>query len=328
MMAKRKNITSQLHSRQGVLTSYFNTNTNDSGNKQRKKKNEAEVDKESRFKFKECPICFKCVPRFDLERHAEYCEGDRHVVPASRSGSCDQNQEDGDSILIEPSSQCAEEPLPGLFIYENFISEKEEQDILAYLDSEPLNPWKQCSFNGLHVGKRWGVHCDLRSRRVDAPQHPLPSFMQSIIMPKLLSLQPVKGCVPNESNAIDYRKSDGHYLKAHVDDRQLSKEAIANLSLAGDCIMTFRNVRMNKNLTQKHDPVKVLLKRRTLQILTGKARYDYSHGIECDDILSARRISLTMRESPLTNTSNDNIKQAFYNKKCTDKSSCVPNSKR
>lgn len=298
-MTKRKKITSPLRSRQGALTSYFHTSTIDSDNKQRKKKNEAEGERGSRFR--ECPICLKCVPRFDLERHAACCEGDR-------SGS-DQNQENGNSILIEPSIHCTEEPLPGLFIYEDFISEKEEQDILAYLDRESSNPWKLSSFNGVHLGKRWGVHCNLRDKRVDAQQHPLPSFIQSVIMPKLLSLEPMKGCIPNESNAIDYRKIDKHYLKSHVDDRQLSKEPIANISLAGDCMMTFRNVK--KKLTQKHDSVKVLLKRRTLQILTGKARYDYSHGIECDDILSSRRISLTMRESPLTNTSNNNIKQAF-----------------
>ena len=306
-MSKRKKIGS-IQSQQGLLTSYFKTDTNcvdNSGNKERKK--EIKEDRESRFI--ECPICLRSIPKFDIQRHAEYCQGDKTITSVSSSPEKYSNDQENRSSFLcsEKTLLHNKEPLPGLYIYENFISEKEEQEIISALDSESSNPWKSCTFNGLHLGKRWGVHCNLRSRRVDAPQHPLPSFIQNIIMPKLLSLLTMKGCVPNESNAIDYRKRDMHYLKAHVDDRQLSKESIANLSLAGDCIMTFRNVRLKQNDAQNNGPVKVLLKRRTLQILSGKARYDFSHGIEYDDILSARRISLTMRESPLTKTTAINL---------------------
>ena len=62
--------------------------------------------------------------------------------------------------------------------------------------------------------------------------------------------------------------------------------------------MTFTNVATNRNVAVHSK--KVLLKRRCLQVLTGKARYDFSHGIEKSDILSERRVSVTMRESPLT----------------------------
>jgi alkylated DNA repair dioxygenase AlkB len=58
--------------------------------------------------------------------------------------------------------------------------------------------------------------------------------------------------------------------------------------------MTFRNERI------PGEEKRVLLRRRTLQVLTGKARYDYSHGICNEDLLSDRRVSITMRESPLT----------------------------
>ena len=114
-----------------------------------------------------------------------------------------------------------------------------------------------------------------------------------ILFPDLKSI--MKGYAPNEANAIDYRRAKGDYLKSHVDDRQLSKEIIANLSLAGDCYMTFQREKPPTECEQK-----VLLKRRTLQVLTGSARYDYTHGIRNEDLLSDRRISVTMRESPLT----------------------------
>lgn len=199
------------------------------------------------------------------------------------------------------------EPIPGLFVYEDFITEEEESLILKgccvnnnnnNVDRDAVPAWKVCRFNGNHIGKRWGVHCNLRDRRVDAPEHPLPNVLRDIVFPKLKGLLNLKNFVPNEANAIDYGRNKGHWLKAHVDDRKLSKEPIANLSLVGDCYMTFRNVARHRNLAVPEQ--RVLLKRRCLQVLTGKARYDFSHGIANVDLLSDRRVSITMRESPLT----------------------------
>eukprot|EP00980_Cylindrotheca_fusiformis_P025235 scaffold13311_cov161-Cylindrotheca_fusiformis.AAC.1 len=194
-------------------------------------------------------------------------------------------------------SLSSSEPLPGLMLFDDFISPEEEIAILRHLDTEPL-PFQPARFNGKHLGKRWGVHCNLRDRRVDVPENQLPDFIQNLLLPKLRLLPSMKGCVPNEANAIDYRRGQGHWLKSHVDDRKLSKEPIANLSLAGDCYMTFQNRAAHRNLAEKEK--KVLLKRRCLQVLTGNARYDFSHGIANQDLLSDRRVSVTMRESPLT----------------------------
>jgi alkylated DNA repair dioxygenase AlkB len=196
---------------------------------------------------------------------------------------------------ISPTS----EPLPGLLLFEGFITEKEEASILAELDGScpeyrhEFLPWKQSSFNGPNKGKRWGVHCNLRDRRVTSPENPMPHFFDSIVLQKLKRVVSMAGCIPNEANAIDYHRKQGHSLQSHVDDRQLSKEPIANLSIAGDCYMTFCNERV------PGEEKCVLLRGRTLQVLTGKARYDYSHGIRNEDLLSDRRVSVTMRESPL-----------------------------
>jgi hypothetical protein len=193
-----------------------------------------------------------------------------------------------------------------LFVYEDFITKEEEALIVkGCIDAgrDVLPNWKDCRFQGKQFGKRWGVHCNLRDRRVDAPQHPLPDVLEEIVFPKLKRLNlpmvpAVKTFCPNEANAIDYRRSQGHWLKGHVDDRKLSKEPIANLSLVGDCYMTFKNVARHRNLAVPEQ--RVLLRRRCLQVLTGRARYDFSHGIANADLLSDRRVSITMRESPLT----------------------------
>jgi alkylated DNA repair dioxygenase AlkB len=204
---------------------------------------------------------------------------------------------------ITPSS----EPIPGLHLYHDFISEDEENQILAELDGtlypETFLPWQFNRFNGPNRGKRWGVHCNLRDRRVGHAENEMPPFFNNILLPKLRCVVPMKGCTPNEANAIDYNRTRGDCLQDHVDDRQLSKEPIANLSIAGDCYMTF----INQKKAGSKEPVRVRLPRRTLQVLTGNARYDYSHGIRNQDLLDDRRVSVTMRESPLS-TTKQNVK--------------------
>lgn len=239
-------------------------------------------------------MCTASLPLHQLQLHAAGCNG-----PGKEKSVVNKNPE-----MIPPRQLT--EPIPGLFLLEDFVTEKEEAEILAQLDGESnlyaheFLPWKESRFNGTHFGKRWGVHCNLRDKRVDAAEHPLPYFIRQVLLPKLREINQMKGCCPNEANAIDYRKRSGHYLAAHVDDRKLSLEPIANLSLAGDCHMTFTNVAPSRNTCVAVR--KVLLKRRCLQILTGKARYDFSHGIARDDLLSERRVSVTMRQSPLTDS--------------------------
>jgi alkylated DNA repair dioxygenase AlkB len=277
-------------------------------------------------RFGTCPVCEASFPYHQLELHASNCNGKEPVAARNTkiqlikkrplpTSSLSVSQSTTTSTLVSIRKhpldiESTSEPIPGLFLYENFITEEEEQHILFQLDGTDVNfaaeflPWKPANFNGSHLGKRWGVHCNLRDRRVGAAENPLPHFVTDIMLPKLSHVRAMKGCTPNEANAIDYRRYQGHHLTSHVDDRKLSKEPIANISMVGDCYMTFRNVAPNRNTAVTVQ--KVLLKRRCLQILTGKARYDFSHGIEHSDLLSDRRVSVTMRESPLTeNTVND-----------------------
>jgi alkylated DNA repair dioxygenase AlkB len=287
-------ISSSATKKQKRLTIFFDAT---SANKRSRK----ETPPNSRFGT--CPICSVSFPRHTLESHAASCNGvvekdplhkDKRAEGPSLSSQKDPPHKDKGAEMHSLSSQAS---IPGLFLYENFITEEDESKILRYLDAEAM-PWKPAQFNGKNMGKRWGVHCNLRDKRVDASDRPLPDFIQNLLLPKLKLLAPMMGCVPNEANAIDYRRKQGHWLKSHVDDRKLSKEPIVNLSLAGDCYMTFRNQATHRNLAVTEQ--KVLLKRRCIQILTGNVRYDFSHGIANHDLHSDRRVSVTMRQSPLT----------------------------
>ena len=272
--------------------------------------------------FGSCPLCNRSLPWHNLEQHASTCQGEAGSSNAGVANNQKHAVNEGSAQRVD-QYQPSDEPIPGLFIYENFITEEEEAMILAELDGKPISiddhdgnssvlennhlPWKLANFNGIHYGKRWGVHCNLRDRMVSEPEHPLPWFMQKLLLPRLKRLKPMSGCNPNEANAIDYRRNLRHYLASHVDDRQLSKEPIANLSLAGSCFMTFRNEAHHRNTAVSM--ARVYLPRRCLQVLTGKARYDFSHGIAHCDLLSDRRVSVTMRESPLTVRIKDRLGQ-------------------
>jgi alkylated DNA repair protein alkB family protein 4 len=253
--------------------------------------------------FASCPLCSRSFPLHKLETHASGCIGLPEVTPDKAVLSKEEEKE-------RDQFRCTE-PLPGLFLYHEFVSEAEERQILAALDGESSQfgkdslPRVLANFNGPHLGKRWGVHCNLRDRRVTAPENPLPCFVRDLLAPKLKVLKPMNNFSLNEANAIDYRRRQGHFLAAHVDDRKLSKEPIANISLAGDCYMTFRNVASHRNTAAQAE--KVFLPQRCLQILTGKARYDFSHAIDHKDLLSDRRVSVTMRESPLTQSSGGDL---------------------
>mmetsp|Transcript_24297 Transcript_24297/g.36012 ORF Transcript_24297/g.36012 Transcript_24297/m.36012 type:complete len:322 (-) Transcript_24297:1893-2858(-) len=282
--------------------------------------------------FSCCPLCQACLPIHVLLVHVETCTGKKEGPDKDKQAAIGKDgnitkalslkrpQEDTNEKDVKRKKEewwikanrhvtlsnkigfvnpPLSEPISGLHQFPNFITEQEEQQILAELDGEKnvqsYLSWKASRFNGHHQGKRWGVHCNLRDRKVTEAENLLPIFLSTIILPKLQQIKQMMGCIPNEANAIDYQRRKGDFLKDHVDDRQLSKEPIANLSIMGDCYMTFIN-------QKKGHPnrIRVLLPRRTLQILTGKARYEYSHGIRNEDLLSDRRVSVTMRESPLS----------------------------
>eukprot|EP01052_Picozoa_sp_SAG31_P004285 SAG31_NODE_176_length_21334_cov_12.211067_14_plen_126_part_00 len=108
---------------------------------------------------------------------------------------------------------------------------------------------------------------------------------------------------PNEANAIEYVPGKGHHLAPHCDDRRLSGDVIATLSLACDAYMTYELDGSVRSLSQKRKVqpsiIRTLLPRRSLQVQTGSVRYDYRHGINKGDFSGPRRVSLTFRQNKL-----------------------------
>ncbi|EKX51400.1 hypothetical protein GUITHDRAFT_150889 [Guillardia theta CCMP2712] len=185
--------------------------------------------------------------------------------------------------------------VPGLFQFPDFITEDEEGLLLQSLDTG--NKWQLSSFNGECMTQRWGVVTDLKRRSVrpcsiERGEEDLPSFLRAIIEKWINRCEVIAQFHPNEANANSYEKHKGHSLAAHFDDRFLSGDILVNLSLGADCHMTFA----------RKDKIKVLVPRRSLQVVTGRARFEHTHGIDLDDFHGPRRVSITFRRAKLTCT--------------------------
>jgi len=240
--------------------------------------------------------------------------------------------------------------LPGHFVIEDFVTAAEETALVKFLDDEKRSGarWKPSGFNGKHLGKKWGVEVDLKRRTVKTEGvRPMPPELLAVAarlraiaaseldtssdtnssddvekvrkkgvkkMPRAVA-SAVAGFAPNEANAIDYRRLSGMELRPHCDDRQLSSGVLVNLSLLGDCVMTYaRDAKRKQKATRTILPdvlsrqdedetrseetaVDVFLPRRSLQVQTGETRYDFSHAIRNENLLADRRVSVTFRES-------------------------------
>jgi alkylated DNA repair dioxygenase AlkB len=215
-------------------------------------------------------------------------------------------------ILVQTSKQPSkrfipvEGGIPGLYLIYDFVSETEEASILEFLDQDIANPWRHSSFNGNCETKKFGVKTVLygSERAVHEPgqqDFPLPGWIDFLIL-RLKELPDLfKEINPklkneliafdvNEFNANSYQKHLGHFLRAHVDDRQLSGPFLANLSLAAEVTMRYVH---EKN----GDCVDVVLPPRTLQLVTQTSRYDWTHEIPNFLMEDTRRVSLTLRQS-------------------------------
>ncbi|KAJ1415382.1 hypothetical protein B484DRAFT_454556 [Ochromonadaceae sp. CCMP2298] len=201
----------------------------------------------------------------------------------------------------------AVENLTGLFLIEDFISEKEEQEITQLLDADAQTPWKHSSFNGDCFSKCFGVRTQfglpdelrlVRQNEVSRGECNMPTQLDAF-PERLQSIVALHGSrlpnelrdfKPNECNANSYYRSQGHCLKPHFDDRTLSGPILMNLSLGGCARMTYSNPSSGAIAA-------VPLPRRCLQLVTGPARWSYMHEIKQEDVLEERRVSITWRQS-------------------------------
>ena len=269
--------------------------------------------------LKTCPICSESlrIPNQMFNLHIDRC--------LAKQEKLERDKEKENHIALESCTKnkmkVVEGAVPGLYMIYNFLTHEEEASLLVALDNDTCGEkWKYSAFNGHCDSMSFGVKTvhglggggaagHVRVNDVSSNERDIPEYMKPIIERihdlhhsfqhddnikskdngKVVEI--MRSFRVNEFNANSYRKSEGHFLRKHVDDRVLSGPLLANISMLGHCSMRY-------NLENDRDKYcDVELPPRCLQIVYGKARFLYEHSIPADLLTCDRRVSLTFRQA-------------------------------
>ena len=180
--------------------------------------------------------------------------------------------------------------VPGLRYVPDFISPDEEQRLIERIDG---CEWRTAlTRNVQHYGWRY----DYSARHVDSSERlgPLPDWVDSI--GRRLVAEELLSAPPDQVIVNEYKANQG--ISRHVDSPGFA-DGIATISLLESWEMVFRQRGAQQRKVGKR------LERRSAMVLTGAARYDWTHEIparktESDPssgkrLKRKRRISLTFR---------------------------------
>ncbi|KAI9144565.1 hypothetical protein BKA69DRAFT_1055736 [Paraphysoderma sedebokerense] len=188
-------------------------------------------------------------------------------------------------------------PIDGLYLIHDFLSVKEEQEL--------LQRFNEAEWSGNGIGpnpelkrrtQQYGYIFSYRYRRIMSHLGPLPEYTDYIIV-RLNELN-----VPSDSVSFDslivneYRPGQG--IMPHCDAPSIFGPVILSLSLLSPCLMSFDHT--NDTTLPRQD---VYLPPRSLLVMTGSGRFDYKHSISKDlteswngkEFLRDTRVSLTFR---------------------------------
>ena len=169
--------------------------------------------------------------------------------------------------------------IPSLEYLLDFISAAEERALIETIDRQPwLNDLKRRV-------QHYGYKYDYKARAVEPDSYlgPLPDWLATQNLP----------FKPDQAIVNEYLPGQG--ISAHVDCVPCFAETIASLSLGSGAVMQFVKGQEKRDL---------YLEPRSLIILSGPARYEWTHAIPArkSDVLDGfkiergRRISLTFRK--------------------------------
>ncbi|XP_017753532.1 PREDICTED: alkylated DNA repair protein alkB homolog 8 [Eufriesea mexicana] len=182
---------------------------------------------------------------------------------------------------------------PGLKLIENIITEEEERRLLSTIN------WNNEGSSDLkhRKVKHFGYEFQYNSNKVD-PDQPITPIPEDYHFLKILFKK--YHDVPYEYDQLTIN----HYLPGqgippHIDTHSSFEDSILSLSLGSACIMDFK---------RENEKVAIFLPPRSLLIMSGEARYAWSHGIcpRHNDIVSTStgmttqprgtRVSFTFRK--------------------------------
>lgn len=178
--------------------------------------------------------------------------------------------------------------ISGLTYIPDFISAQEQDFLLSQIDQQP---WLADLKRRV---QHYGYKYDYQARTVDNNAYlgPLPDWLSSLC--KKLHQDGIFPLPPDQVIVNEYLPGQG--ISAHIDCVPCFADIIASLSLGSPCVMEFSNPKTGEKKS-------IVLKDRSLIVLSGPARYEWQHAIPAQksDIINGiktertRRVSLTFR---------------------------------
>lgn len=182
-----------------------------------------------------------------------------------------------EAIPLEFSKPICSGKPPGLIIIENFVTEDEENLLLSLNDfSFESNSMKHRKV------KHYGYEFRYDTNNVDKDKPLSQSIPQECnFLWERLEITPFR---PDQLTINHY--SPGQGIPPHVDTHSAFEDPIVSLSLGDSVVMDFKN--------DKNEHRSVFLPRRSLLVMSGESRYNWTHGI------TPRKMDLVSAGSGLT----------------------------
>ncbi|KAF7206841.1 alpha-ketoglutarate-dependent dioxygenase alkB homolog 4 [Nothobranchius furzeri] len=203
-----------------------------------------------------------------------------HFLYNAKTGLAVSEDEEGSSF-----------PFSGVFLWENFISEEEERELISVMDQDVWHPSQS--------GRRkqdFGPKVNFKKRKVRIADFTgLPALSQKLVLrmqqdANLAGFQPVEQC------NLDYAPERGSAIDPHLDDSWLWGERLVTINMLSETVLTMSLEQGLPELGLSEEvQVAVRLPRRCLVVLYGEARHRWKHAIHRKDI-HERRVCSTYRE--------------------------------
>eukprot|EP00933_Yihiella_yeosuensis_P047271 TRINITY_DN43023_c0_g1_i1.p1 TRINITY_DN43023_c0_g1~~TRINITY_DN43023_c0_g1_i1.p1 ORF type:complete len:308 (-),score=66.86 TRINITY_DN43023_c0_g1_i1:15-917(-) len=210
------------------------------------------------------------------------CSAVYTLVDAS-GGTCTLRSDDGRTV----SGDELPVPFTGLYFLEEVLEdgEKGEEALLAELEAWPWQPSQSGRWK-----KDFGPRANFKKRAVKVPTDwkGFPPLIRQTLDKIVSSCDVLEGFHAAESLALKYDHDRGANHALHIDDLWLWGERIIGVSLQSESVFTFYD--QNNQIA-----VRIPLPRRSAYIISGRARFDWQHGLLSEDIVGPR-IAITYRE--------------------------------
>lgn len=193
-------------------------------------------------------------------------------------------------VLHSLTPQTMEIEISGLKYIPDFITSQEEQDLLTAINNE-----KWLADLKRRV-QHYGYKYDYKKRSLDYSMFigEIPQWTK-VVADRIVE-QGLMKKTPDQVIVNEYLPGQG--IADHIDCEPCFEDTIISLSLGSQCIMDF------KNKDNKKEKQEVLLEAKSLVVITGEARYNWTHGIPSREkdkwlgryIARRTRVSLTFRK--------------------------------